>query len=255
MAGYRPLFECQKLLNSAVSLTALGPQFVTSLLMASLHQEKASWNEKEVEALVNYLWEHRAESGDGGTFKDVTFNAIPGCIADLLTSGPAKTAKQCKTKYNSLKATFRTIITYKDTTSGTHWDGQKGANIEGDAAVSAWNNYINASKLISPFRNKGWPYFENFQDIIPNASARGANAFSAMQTAPPAPLNETLDLGEGTIDEMSTNNSTGNTLINPMDIDWHESDTTSTFTSNSFGKRKLDVITFIYSSFTSYKSP
>ncbi|KAF8812855.1 hypothetical protein BYT27DRAFT_7251495 [Phlegmacium glaucopus] len=64
-----------------------------------------------------------------------------------------------------------------------------------------------------------------------------------MQTAPPAPLNETLDLGEGTIDEMSTNNSTGNTLINPMDIDRHESDTTSTFTSNSFGKRKLDVIT------------
>ncbi|KAF8811320.1 hypothetical protein BYT27DRAFT_7090095, partial [Phlegmacium glaucopus] len=145
--------------------------------MASLHQEKASWNEKEVEALVNYLWEHRAESGDGGTFKDMTFNAIPGCIADLLTSGPAKTAKQCKTKYNLLKATFRMIITYKDTTSGTHWDGQKGANIEGDAAVSAWNNYINASKLISPFRNKGWPYFENFQDIIPNASARGANAF------------------------------------------------------------------------------
>ncbi|KAF8808031.1 hypothetical protein BYT27DRAFT_7338626 [Phlegmacium glaucopus] len=174
MAGYRPLFERQKLLNSAVSLTALGAQFVTSLLMASLHQEKASWNEKEVEALVNYLWEHRAESGDGGTFKDFFFFFF---------------------------------------------------------------------FFFSPFRNKGWRYFENFQDIIPNASARGANAFSAMQTAPPAPLNETLDLGEGTIDEMSTNNSTGNTLINPMDIDRHESDTTSTFTSNSFGKRKLDVIT------------
>jgi hypothetical protein len=103
MEGYRSLFQRRKLINSGASLTALGAQFVTSFLMAtSLHQEKASWNENETQALVDFLWEHRAESGDGGTFKDVVFNAIAGNITHLLTSGPVKTAKQCKTKYNSV---------------------------------------------------------------------------------------------------------------------------------------------------------
>jgi hypothetical protein len=93
-------------------------------------------------------------------------------------------------------------------------------------------------------------YYEKFQDIIPNASARGRNAFSAMRTAPPIPSDDTLD--DPTVAaaaEISTNDSaaSGNTstLINEMDIDQpeHGSDTTSIFTSNSFGKRKLDVIT------------
>lgn len=109
MEGYRSLFKRRQLLNSAVSLTAVGAQFVTSLLMAtstSLHQEKASWNDEETQALMDYLWEHRAESGDGGTFKDTVFNAIPSHIAHLLTSGPVKTAKQCKTKYNGVSTTM-----------------------------------------------------------------------------------------------------------------------------------------------------
>ena len=85
-----------------MSLTALGAQFVTSLFMASSQQEKASWNDEETQALVDYLWEHRAESGDGGTFKDAVFNTIPARIAHLLSSGPVKTTKQCKTKYNGV---------------------------------------------------------------------------------------------------------------------------------------------------------
>ena len=103
MEGYRSLFEQRKLLNSAVSLAALGAQFVTSLIMASSNQEKASWNDNETQALIDYLWEHRAECGDGGSFKDVAFNAIPNHIAHLLTLGPVKTAKQCKTKYNGVR--------------------------------------------------------------------------------------------------------------------------------------------------------
>ena len=95
---------------------------------------------------------------------------------------------------------------------------------------------------MAQYRNKGWPYLDKFIDMFPNATARGANAFSAMKAAPPIPLNDTLN--DPTADEISTNDSTGNTLINPgpMDTDQHISDTTSIFTSNSFGKRKLDVI-------------
>ena len=43
--------------------------------------------------------------------------------------------------------TARAIITYKDTTSGMHWDNMKGASISGDAATSAWNNYLAVSKV------------------------------------------------------------------------------------------------------------
>ena len=93
---------------------------------------------------------------------------------------------------------------------------------------------------MSPFHNKGWPYFDKFLDIIPNASARGGNSFSAIRTAPPVtiPFNDAPEpqADDPTIvDETSTND---NTLINAIDIDQHIPATTS----NSFGKRKLDVI-------------
>lgn len=38
-------------------------------------------------------------------------------------------------------------MTYKETTSGTHWGNDIGAGISGEAALLAWNNYINASKV------------------------------------------------------------------------------------------------------------
>ena len=95
---------------------------------------------------------------------------------------------------------------------------------------------------MAQYRNKGWPYLEKFIDMFPNTTARGANAFSAMRAAPPIPLNDSDTLNDPIADEISTNDSAGNTLINPMDTDRHTSDTTSIFTSNSVGKRKLDVI-------------
>ena len=69
MERYHSLFEQRRLLNSVVSLTALGAQFVTSLLMASLQQDKASWNDEETWALMDYLWENRGNIGDG-SFKE-----------------------------------------------------------------------------------------------------------------------------------------------------------------------------------------
>jgi hypothetical protein len=61
-----------------------------------------------------------------------------------------------------------------------------------------------------------------------------------LRAAPPTPLNinDPLDdAADPTIDETSTNDSAGNTLINPIDIDQQEADT-----SISFSKRKLNVI-------------
>ena len=109
MEGYRSLFERRRLLNSAVSLTALGAQFVMSLLMASSQQDKASWNDEETQALVDHLWENRGNDGDG-SFKEAVWNGAPAHIAHLLTSGPIKTVKQCKTKYINVSTNLYNIV-------------------------------------------------------------------------------------------------------------------------------------------------
>lgn len=81
---------------------------------------------------------------------------------------------------------------------------------------------------MAPFRNKGWPYFDKMQDIMPNTSARGSNAFSAEHTAPPLPLDP-----EG----ISQDPSVGIKLIDiDSDVD------SSTLVSVSSSKRKLDAI-------------
>src|SRR6202040_104737 len=103
---------------------------------------------------------------------------------------------------------------------------------------------IQSNKLIIPFRTKGWPYFEKIQDIIPNASARGRQAFSAMHTAPPNAMDQTVDLDglEGPSDadhpQMPGSDADKN-IINMMDI-YNEGES-STAISASSGKRKLNI--------------
>ena len=65
-------------------------------------KEKAQWNGTEINALINYLYVHRSEVGDGGNFKIVTFNATAIYIGPHLTQGPTKTGKMCKTKWLSV---------------------------------------------------------------------------------------------------------------------------------------------------------
>ena len=87
--------ERRQLLNFAITSASLGAHFV-SLLVATMSQEegKANWNDAETLALVDYLWEHKAEAGDGGTFKDTTFNAAADYIAKDWTTGATKNGKR-----------------------------------------------------------------------------------------------------------------------------------------------------------------
>ena len=43
--------------------------------MSKPPNKKASWNTKEVKELINYLYSHHTEAGDGSNFKATTFNA------------------------------------------------------------------------------------------------------------------------------------------------------------------------------------
>src|ERR1700720_1745563 len=93
-----------KILTSALALTALCAQ-LTTLMAASSQEtkkENISWNDWEKRELVQFFWEHRAESGDGGTFKPATYNAAAQHVAPYLTSGPVKAAKNVKTKWTAV---------------------------------------------------------------------------------------------------------------------------------------------------------
>ena len=67
-------------------------------------KENASWNVRETKELVQYLWEHRAESGDGGTFKPATYNAAADHIRPHLTAGARKEVKHVKRKWDAVSA-------------------------------------------------------------------------------------------------------------------------------------------------------
>ena len=47
-----------------------------------------------------------ADCGDGGSFKKGVFGTLSNHITPLLTSGPAKNAIHCRTKYNVVSKNF-----------------------------------------------------------------------------------------------------------------------------------------------------
>jgi hypothetical protein len=97
----KSLLARRQLLTSVLAVTAVSTQFLT-LFMASMAQDKAKWNDAEITALVEYLWEHRAECGDGGSFKDPAYNAAADKIAPEWSAGPVKTGKHCKRKWGAV---------------------------------------------------------------------------------------------------------------------------------------------------------
>jgi len=105
-------YHQRNLLISALALTSICTQLVTIMSVqpqaTTGGSEKARWNETETTKLVEYLWEHRAEGGDGGTFKTPTFNAAAQHIAEYRTSGPIKTAKNLQTKWSTVSFSHST---------------------------------------------------------------------------------------------------------------------------------------------------
>lgn len=100
MEKVRSLSQTRRLLITTIALSSLCTQL--TIIMALAPEARATWDEVETTAFVDYLWEHRAESGEGGNFKDVTFNGAAQSLAQQRTAGPSKKAKQCKTKWQSV---------------------------------------------------------------------------------------------------------------------------------------------------------
>lgn len=106
-----------RLYLGAVVIAALCAQYTTLLIATpsemtqaptGTSSERANWNDEETTALVDYLYEHQSEAGDGGNFKQSTSNAAAVHIAPLLTLGTKKSGNMCKTKWESV-SNFRTL--------------------------------------------------------------------------------------------------------------------------------------------------
>ena len=63
---------------------------------------KAQWDTKEVFALLDYLTANESQGNGTGNFKDTMFIGTVTAISPLLSTGPPKTAKHCKTKWASV---------------------------------------------------------------------------------------------------------------------------------------------------------
>ncbi|KAG1746911.1 hypothetical protein EDB19DRAFT_1905737 [Suillus lakei] len=183
----------QLVYSSVVAVVSICGQFTTVLMATEAPSEpKAQWNAQETDALLAHLFSNLSEAGNGNNFKAATYTSAAATLAaaNLLTAGPPKTAKCCKTKWMSLRQMFGNIENYRSL-SGVHWDSERGAGIEGEAAWAVWNAYIQSSQSrgsIRQYHNAGWPFYSQVQAILPHGhGAQGHHAFHPAVAAP-APL-------------------------------------------------------------------
>src|ERR1700722_3165787 len=72
---------------------------------------------------------------------------------------------------------------------------------------------------MSPFRNKGWTHFDKLLEIMPNTSARGAHAFSPMNTTIPGQAEEDEDAGGDMSEAAGTSGANNGAKDNIMEVD------------------------------------
>ncbi|KAF8501139.1 hypothetical protein F5888DRAFT_1589537, partial [Russula emetica] len=71
-----------------------------------------------------------------------------------------------------LKDTYLVVSLLKEQ-SGFAWDELKGATITVESEP-VWRAYVLKYPKASPFRNKGWPHYNNMMPLMPT-TAKGLN--------------------------------------------------------------------------------
>ncbi|KAF8583542.1 hypothetical protein K439DRAFT_1267532, partial [Ramaria rubella] len=94
------------------------------------------WRNGSLEALVEFLVEHRAEAGDGANFTETIWNQATQKMVPYYSKGAVKTPKVCRSKWGWLKDQFMLVTMIKNT-SGLSWDDDHGVNMPVDNGVWA----------------------------------------------------------------------------------------------------------------------
>jgi hypothetical protein len=68
-------------------------------------RDKAQWTDDQVDILLDYLYDHHAEGGDGNNFKKETTNAAAAVLNSnvVCPSRPPKTGQMVRTKWTGVR--------------------------------------------------------------------------------------------------------------------------------------------------------
>ena len=66
---------------------------------SSTAEPRCHWTDADKLAFINFLLDHKAEAGDGGSFKANMWNVAAAEMLKHTTKGDTKVAGQCKAKY------------------------------------------------------------------------------------------------------------------------------------------------------------
>jgi hypothetical protein len=69
----------------------------------STAEPRCHWTDSDELALINFLLDHKAEAGDGGSFKSNIWNAAAVEMLKHTTKGGIKVAAKCKAKYVAVR--------------------------------------------------------------------------------------------------------------------------------------------------------
>ena len=94
----------QALLQAVVATITLSCALIFSI--SESDHANAVWDENETDKMMEYLWDHVASAGNGGNFKDSTYQAAATYIAPYHKSGPIKMANHVKGQYKSVSTSL-----------------------------------------------------------------------------------------------------------------------------------------------------
>ena len=98
----------QALLQAVITAITLACALIFN--MSEPIHKNTIWDERETDKMMEYLGDNTASAGDGGNFKDSTYQAAATYIAPYHKSGPIKTAKHVKGKYKSVSIHYFNIF-------------------------------------------------------------------------------------------------------------------------------------------------
>ncbi|KAH9013691.1 hypothetical protein EDB85DRAFT_2157997 [Lactarius pseudohatsudake] len=157
------------------------------------HGSNTFWLPIDEDTLLDYLWDHWSEAGEGMCFKAPTLTGAAAKVQEMTTKGGPKTMGSCKNKWGKFKELYLIICDIKSQ-SGFTWSDEQGATI-GPESTSVWEVYVKKKPGAEHFRNKGWGHFYKVQHLMPS-NARGQNIFRPSQEIPIDPrLLEGQDAG------------------------------------------------------------
>ncbi|KAF7350044.1 hypothetical protein MVEN_01306100 [Mycena venus] len=138
-------------------------------------KEKAAWTREDVVKFLDYLISQVATAGDRIHFQTKTYTAAARLLNESRVRGAPKTAKGCLNKFNGLRKTHKVIDHLVNHASGFTYSEKNGTDID-DTSEAAWASYLISHPDAKPFCNKGWPYFDKMEQLVPS-QAKGTHVF------------------------------------------------------------------------------